>query len=223
MWNKGWDNLFDAQEWGKYPSEELIRFIARKFYKKNDKSSVKILEIGCGTGANIWYLAREGFSAYGLDGSKVALTKAEERLNSENLKFKLIHSDAIKIPFSNNFFDAVIDIECIYANNLESTSKIINEVYRVLKNNGYFFSKTFMTGMSGSDSGIRLEGEENTFLKIDNSPLHNQYGIIRLTSEEEIPKIYGKFQNLNWDYIYRTDNNKKDKIGEWLITCSKVK
>ena len=80
-----------------------------------------------------------------------------------------------------------------------------------------------MTGMSGSETGTRLNGEKNTFLKMKDSPLHNQYGLIRLTSEEEISKIYGKFQKVTWDYTYRTDNNMKDKIGEWLITCSKVK
>ena len=223
MWNSGWDKLFDSKEWGKYPPEELIRFIARNFYKKKDRSLIKILEIGCGTGANIWFLSREGFSAYGIDGSIIAISKAKERLNNENLKYNLVKADATNIPYKNDFFDAVIDIECVYANNLESTKKIINEVYRVLKNNGYFFSKTFMTGMSGSETGTRLNGEKNTFLEMKDSPLHNQYGLIRLTSEEEISKIYGKFQKVNWDYTYRTDNNMKDKIGEWLITCSKFK
>ena len=92
----------DRDKWikkGRYFHSEDLRVI-----KEIIPSDSNVLEIGCGTGANIWYLAREGFAAYGLDGSKVALTKAEERLNSENLKFKLIHSDAIKIPFSNSSF-----------------------------------------------------------------------------------------------------------------------
>src|SRR3989338_32841 len=28
MWNSGWDKIFEANEWGKYPPEELVRFVA---------------------------------------------------------------------------------------------------------------------------------------------------------------------------------------------------
>lgn len=70
MLNKDiWDMVFSNQEWGKYPSEDLIRFIARNFYKVENRKNVKILELGCGPGANIWYLAREGFSFCGVDCS----------------------------------------------------------------------------------------------------------------------------------------------------------
>ena len=63
MWNKVWEKVFRENEWGKYPSESLIRFVARNFYKADDRFAVKILEVGCGTGANLWYMLREGFSA----------------------------------------------------------------------------------------------------------------------------------------------------------------
>ena len=40
MWNSGWDKIFKDNEWGKYPCEELIRFISRKFHvSKNRKIS----------------------------------------------------------------------------------------------------------------------------------------------------------------------------------------
>ena len=43
-----WDSIFSSKEWGRYPSEDLIRFIARNFYKAEKRSSIKILELGCG-------------------------------------------------------------------------------------------------------------------------------------------------------------------------------
>jgi len=58
-----WEEVFRAQEWGKYPPEHVIRAVARNFYKAPDRKAVKILDIGSGPGANTWYVAREGFSA----------------------------------------------------------------------------------------------------------------------------------------------------------------
>ena len=62
-WDNIWDEVFRSQPWGKYPSEDVIRFVARNFYKAPDRSSVKILEVGCGPGANLWYIAKERFAA----------------------------------------------------------------------------------------------------------------------------------------------------------------
>ena len=58
MWNSGWNKVFKNSDWGKYPGEELVRFIARKYYDVPNRKVIKILELGCGTGANIWFMAR---------------------------------------------------------------------------------------------------------------------------------------------------------------------
>ncbi|EAL1485109.1 SAM-dependent methyltransferase, partial [Campylobacter coli] len=45
-----WENIFSNKEWGKYPSENLIRFIARNFYNVKNRNEIRILELGLGTG-----------------------------------------------------------------------------------------------------------------------------------------------------------------------------
>lgn len=115
-WDSNWEKIFKAQEWGKYPSENLIQFVARNFYKKN-RAEVKLLEVGCGTGANIWYMSREGFNVSGIDGSDTAIKIAQERMKNENLNARLIVGDIISLPFDNMEFDAIIDNECLYSNN----------------------------------------------------------------------------------------------------------
>jgi ubiquinone/menaquinone biosynthesis C-methylase UbiE len=220
MWNSGWDKLFKRKTWGKYPCEELVRYIFNNFKKK--KSNIKILELGCGTGANIFFLAKEGFSTFGIDGSKTALKIAEKYLKSEKLKAKLSHGDIIKLPYKSNYFDCVIDVECIYSNSLNDTTKILNETVRVLKKRGLFFSKTFSTGISGQKSGIPIDKEKFTFLKLPNSPLQADYGLIRLTDEKDLKKIYSMFGEITYDYIIRTQNNRKDLIKEWLVKARKI-
>ena len=58
-WDATWEEVFRQQEWGKYPGEDLIRFVARNFYNVEKRSDIKILEVGCGPGANLWFIARE--------------------------------------------------------------------------------------------------------------------------------------------------------------------
>lgn len=104
-WDQTWENVFKTQEWGKYPSEDLIRFVARNFYGAPSRKEIKILEVGCGTGANLWYVAREGFSVYGIDGSKTAVEKANARLNSEipGWSGELLIGDIISLPYNDAF------------------------------------------------------------------------------------------------------------------------
>ncbi|MDD5304094.1 MAG: class I SAM-dependent methyltransferase [Elusimicrobia bacterium] len=202
MWDPGWDELFRKNEWGRYPPEELVRFVARNFYKAPDRAAVRFLELGCGPGANLWFLAREGFSATGIDGSAVALDRARRRLDGEGLKAELTLGDASKLPYPDASFDCVLDVECIYANSWEDSLRILAEARRVLKPGGLLFSKAFMTGMP-------------------KEALHQDYGLIRLTSEEELPKLYAGFSSLEYDSLIRTDRNRKHEVREWIVTARK--
>ncbi len=221
MWNKGWDKIFKENEWGKYPPEELIRFIARNYYCSPNRKDIKILEVGSGTGANLCYLAREGFDATGIDGSKIGVEKTRKRLTEESLTARVETGDIISLPFEDDSFDCVVDNECIYANSYEDSRKIMAEIHRVLKPKGKFFSKTFMTGTYGDKNGKRLEGEQNTYLELYEGALKKGYGIIRFTEEKEIKALYKNFNIVSIDYVVRSERDRKYEVKEWIIVCSK--
>ena len=81
-----WNQVFAERSWGRYPPEELIRFVARTFPDAQKRRGLRALEVGCGPGANLWYLAREGFTIAGIDGSANAIDLARERLKAEGLR-----------------------------------------------------------------------------------------------------------------------------------------
>src|ERR1035441_2780479 len=85
-WDPSWEKVFRSRDWGKYPPEELVRFVARTYYSVPDRKSIRLLEIGCGTGANVWFMAREGFTVSGIDGSVTAIEKARQRITAERLQ-----------------------------------------------------------------------------------------------------------------------------------------
>lgn len=223
MWDERWDEIFKNNEWGKYPPEELIRFIAINFYKCPDRSKVKILEIGSGTGANLWYMAREGFDVTGVDGSNTGVERSQERLKAESLNARVLVGDVVNLPFNDNSFECVIDIECLCSNSFKDTKKIVSEIYRVLKPQGKFFSKTFMTGSEGDGAGEKVSGEKNTYADSFKGTATKGCGIIRFTDEDEISQLYGKFKIESIDYITRSKNNRAQLVKEWIIACVKEK
>jgi len=77
---KSWnDATYSAQGFAAqrlYPNEELLRFMRRNFFgvPRAEHGKIKILKAACGSGANLWMIAREGFDTYGFDLSPPAIT-----------------------------------------------------------------------------------------------------------------------------------------------------
>lgn len=218
-WDPVWEEIFKNRPWGKYPSESLIRFIARNYYR-SDRKNTHILEIGCGPGANIWYLAKEQFAAHGIDGSATAIQLARQRLSEENLQADLAVGDVIKLPFSDMSMDAVVDVECLCCNSLNGTATILQEVQRVLKPGGKLYSRTFTDRMFVG-SRFKREGA-NEYSSIEQGPLAGE-GLVRLTPEAVIDTLYGRYFNvLSVDLMEYTANNGEEKISEWIIISEKA-
>ena len=66
--NEEWEAIHSTQEWGTYPSEHVIRFIARNYYK-TERDKVKILDFGCGSGRDTKYFLEKGYQVAATDGS----------------------------------------------------------------------------------------------------------------------------------------------------------
>jgi SAM-dependent methyltransferase len=215
-WDPVWDDVFKRQAWGKYPGEDLIRFVARNFYHTADRSQVKLLEVGCGPGANLWYLAREGFSVYGIDGSMTALTLARERLDRECPGWLggLICGDISQLPFVAAYFDGVIDNEAVYANAFDVSKTIYSEMSRVTRPGGRLFSRTFASGCWGDGTGEQVG--HNSWL-VSEGPLQEK-GYSRFTEFDEIEMLCLGFKIHEVELLTRSHGGLSHDVKEWLIT-----
>ncbi len=214
-WGHVWEDVFREHEGGKYTPEDFVRFIARNFYKAKDRKEIKILEVGCGLSANLWYIAREGFSVYDIDGSETAIKKAKERLDREcqGWSGKLTVGDIIKLPYEDEFFDGVVDNEAIYCNSYENSKIIYKELARVAKKNGKLFLRTFSQDCWGDGTGNK--GGRNAWA-VSEGPLLDK-GYARFTDLNEIPDLLSGFNLTEVELLTRTMGNRKHEIKEWLI------
>jgi SAM-dependent methyltransferase len=218
-----WEGLFASRAWGLYPAEDLVRFMGRTFRHVSDRSRVRVLEIGCGPGPNIWYLAREGFTVAGIDGSPTAIQQALERLSRENLPsgqptVDLRTGDFRQLDWPDASFDAVLDIEALYSNRMSGIAESVAEVRRVLKPHGVFFGKMFGLATTGSESGESLE--PGTRRGPTAGPCAGNE-IAHFFSREELMALFGEFKSLEIDHLDRTEGGGQVRIFEWLVRARK--
>ena len=60
----------------------------------------RALELGCGPGAQLWYLERTGYLAVGCDISAIGLRQAAGRLREEGQPPRLALADCSSLPFA---------------------------------------------------------------------------------------------------------------------------
>jgi SAM-dependent methyltransferase len=223
-WDPVWEQIFASQAWGRYPGEDVIRFAARNFYAAPDRSAVNFLEVGFGIGANLWFLAREGFAISGIEGSQQAVTIARERLDSEcptwntsPRKGELVVGDMINLSWPDGTFDAIIDSEAVYCNDFEESCGIYREMYRCAKPGGKLFVRTFATGSWGDGIGTTLG--MNRFVA-DDGPLAGK-GPSRFTSENELAELLGPWKIQEVSLITRSLDGRRHEIREWIVLAEK--
>ncbi len=168
---------------------------------------MRILDFGCGQGASTWFLAREGFNTYAFDGSESAIRKAKERLESEGLYASFQVADAAAVEYPDEFFDAVIDNVCIYANRIDDIFRMYQIVYRMLKKGGKLFSSCFGDELYGYDTGVEIE--KGTFTDIQVGPLKDR-GVTHIFRQKELEELLSAtgFKDVQVDWNRYTDHGE---------------
>lgn len=220
VWDSAWEEIHKVEDLGRYPSEHLIRFIRRSFSEIPNKDlKISALEIGCGQGAQVALLAREGFAVVGIDGSPAAISKAERFLKQQKLRAQLFVSDVANLDFPDESFDLVVDVECLMGCTVASSKKIVNECWRVLKPGGLFFSQTFADDTTIGDSFEVVE--KNTYRNIVGGHLARKR-LLRLTSKDDIEILYSPFSHIEVDKASFSSKGGELFSSEWLIVARKL-
>lgn len=112
MKQKQWYELLFENYGKKYDEESFVQGTRGEcdFIEKEigfDKT-LKILDVGCGTGRHAIELTKRGYSVTGIDLSESQLERAREKTESEGLKIDFLQHDARNLPFKNVFDVAIM-------------------------------------------------------------------------------------------------------------------
>ena len=107
--------------------ETQIRLLA-----SNSKLGMRVLDLGCGTGALTLKLAQAGYEVTGVDISQNMLAQLARR--AKNLNMKLVQADIFSLPFPDSCFDSVVSRWVLP--HFSNWGSALREVARVLKPGG---------------------------------------------------------------------------------------
>src|SRR4030042_671104 len=106
--------------------------------------SLKIIDVGCGTGRHSIELTKRGYHVIGIDLSDSQLARAEEKAKQLDLKIDFQKHDARALPFDGEFDAAIMLCEGGFPlmETDEMNFEILKNVTRALKDKGKFVFTT---------------------------------------------------------------------------------
>jgi len=180
-----------------YSEDEIARVVADLCAAKQEiNGKIKILEVGCGAGGRLDWLARNaGSEVCGIEPSSEAVMQAAQ------LGIPVSKGTADDLPFESGTIDIIIYGFCLYLCDQQDLFQIAKEADRVLKDTAWVVIRDFY-----STSSLRV-------------PYHHKEGV----SSHKMD--YGKLFDWHpfyTRYSHRVSHHGlgeyTDDMGEWVAT-----
>ena len=182
------------------------------------RKKLKILDLGCGGGAHSWFLAREGFDTFGIDGSASAIELTKGLLKKDGLKGHFNVGEMAHLNFPDSSFDAVIDAVSAQHNSWDNIVKIHKEVFRVLKTGGWLFSMMINDESPFMKTGKNVQGI--TYKGFQTGPVPGDISC-SFVSHSHVEELLKPYANTSLDKVYRTVDNESYAVGHFLFSGQK--
>ena len=131
----GWGNSQRFDAW----NSKIDDLITKEYFPKKGQ----ILELGCGAGNVALMFSKLGYQLSGIDISETAIEWAKDRYKKAGFEGHFYQGQAFDLKmFPNQFFDSVVDGNCLHCILGNDRKKLYNDVKRVLKPEGIFYIST---------------------------------------------------------------------------------
>jgi SAM-dependent methyltransferase len=132
---------------------ELERFVA-------SHRPGRALDLGCGTGTNVVYLARHGWAAVGVDFVGRAVEKARRRARDAGVTCTFLVGDATRLGVAGTF-DLALDMGCLHSIPVSGRAGYAAGLARAVRSGGTFLLYAFAPG--GPAVGLTADDVRTAF------------------------------------------------------------
>ena len=153
----------------------------------------EILDLGCGIGADTLYLLEKGYKVLSTDFSNEALQSIKNNIPNSKTMYLDMRDN---FPFEDNSYSIIVaDLSLHYFDN-ETTIHIMNEIKRILSNNGILLARVASVNDFNFGAGEGEELEKNYYFEgaytkrfFDVEDVNKYFGIIGKVEAKETEMI----------------------------------
>ena len=152
------------RKWKNDPSELPPNNFAHRAYKIVQQGKHKtLLDLGSGKGQDALFFAKNDLSVTAVDFSDNALQLLDKMAAIKNLKIKTIQQSIDDLHFKDSSFDIIYAHLSLHYFPDKQTTKIFNQLYKMLKKDGLLFVKCKSTDDAYYGRGTELEDDMFSF------------------------------------------------------------
>ena len=175
-WEASFEEQVARQAYNTSPVEAVVRTVAyhlRGLQSTSSSGPLHFLEMGCGAGPNLIWLAQKNIKGSGVDVAPTALGLAKKHLEHAGLTKhlgELLEASVSDVPLPDASFDGIIEA-CVFQHlNRHDRQQAFKEVSRLLKKGGVFVGYMLDVGHSvyQAKKHDQLESDPGTLVLSDN-------------------------------------------------------
>jgi len=202
--------LAERQDLRAHPPSVAVVEAAPLFKERGVK---KIIDIGCGSGKDSFFLAKEGFTVFALDSSQPSIGFVRDRIERE--KIENVHpvlGEASRMKFPDGTFDAAVNHRVLDLWKSSEIKAIVNEMERIVKDGGIV-----LVSMASINSKIYEEKLLGLGKEIEPGTIFYKGFTMHFFSEQEIKDLFKNFNFISLDERLSTDNKNRF----WILLAEK--
>ena len=217
--SKEWEDIYKkGEQFAAWPWPGII---SRAYRVLKLNGTEKVLELGCGSGANISFF-KDIVSYYGIDGSKTIVDYVSKKF--PELKDNIMVGDFTKeLCFPANYFDLIFDHYSITFNDTKSIINTLALIKNKLRKGGFFIGSMWCSDKhSEIANGLPYDGD--TFTRHGyKDGMFAGAGDIHFCSYEHLVELFTKFNILEIEH--RIDQqclgSKRSQEAYWNLVVTK--
>jgi cyclopropane fatty-acyl-phospholipid synthase-like methyltransferase len=128
---------------------ELVEFV-------HNHPPGRALDLGCGSGTNVVFLAQHGWQATGVDFVQKAIRSARHKADQAGVAANFYTDDVTRLSKITGQFELVLDIGCFHSLSVPAKRVYAANLSRLLAPNGTFLLYGFLNQQNEGNVGLNM-------------------------------------------------------------------
>jgi phospholipid N-methyltransferase len=215
-----WENVYRSNDqMSVWPWSDLVSLMHR-YCKSTINSNGKVLELGCGAGANIPFFLAMGMDYHAIEGSQTIVDHLHGRF--PELRDNIVQGDFTAVLLDSDKFDVILDRAALTHNSASDIHNTLEKSLNSLTDQGTFLGiDWFSTKHSDIVKGQRVD-DAFTYSNFPDGQFYN-VGKVHFSDKDHLKELFRHFDILSLQEKLATDygGDNPHTVASWNIVGRK--